>query len=131
MAQGIPDAARALISEHIESVAQLDVLLLLRTAPGRLWDAADVGKELRTSAELAEAVLARLSRGGLVAVEIDPQGHPCFRFAPASSRLRASVDQLAGAYATHKTAVIALIFSGPTDSIQGFADAFRMRGEET
>lgn len=131
MAKGIPESARALITEHIESVAQLDVLLLLRQSRDRLWDARDVAKELRTSAELAEAMLGRLSRSGLAGVEVESDGRPCFRFAPASPALQKATDELAAAYSTHKTAVIALIFSGPTDSIQGFADAFRLRGDDT
>lgn len=131
MAKGIPESARALISEHIESVAQLEVLLLLRESGDRRWDAHDVAKELRTSAELAEAMLGRLSRSGFVGVEVDSDGRPCFHFAPASPALKRATDELAGVYATHKTAVIALIFSGPTDSIQGFADAFRLRGGDT
>lgn len=127
MAKGIPEAARRLIAAHIESVAQLEVLLLLRESPDRLWSAAEVARELRTSSELAEASLGRFSRAGLVEVEVDPEGQPCFRFMPATPALGAAMDDLSAAYATHRTAVIALIFSGPADSIQGFADAFRVR----
>lgn len=128
--QGIPESVRALVSERIESVAELEILLLLRERRERMWDAHDVAKELRTSAELAEAMLGRLSRSGLAAVEVDAEGRPCFRFAPVSPALQRASDEAAAAYSTHKTALIALIFSGPTDSIRGFADAFRVRSED-
>lgn len=127
---GIPEAARRLISDHLESVAQLEVLLLLRESPERVWGAQEVAAELRTAAELAEASLGRLSRAGLVGVEVDPEGRPRFCYRPSTPAAAAAVDQLAAAYATHKSAVIAFIFSSPTDSIQGFADAFRLRGDE-
>ena len=129
MPKGIPEAARNLIAEHIESVAQLEVLLLLRGSPERVWAGAEVARELRTSAELADASLGRLSRAGLVRVEIDAEGRPGFQFAPSTRRLAAAAEELASAYSTHKTAVITLIFSGPDDSIQDFADAFRLRGD--
>lgn len=129
MGSGIPEAARRLISDHIESVAQLEVLLLLRGDREREWTAHDIAASLRTAPELAEASLGRMSRAGLLGVEIDADGRPCFRYAPAVPATSAAVDQLAAAYATHKTAVIAFIFSGETDSIQGFADAFRLRGD--
>lgn len=129
MGVGIPEAARRLIAEHIESVAQLEVLLLLRAAHERSWSWQDVAAELRTAPELAEASLGRLSRAGLVGVEIDAEGRPCFRYEPSTPTAADAADKLAAAYATYKTAVIALIFSSPTDSIQGFADAFRLRGD--
>lgn len=130
MGAGIPGAVRQLIAEHIESVAQLEVLLLLREHPERVWSSQDVAAELRTAPELAEASLGRLSRAGLVAVEIEAEGRPCFRYLPSTPAAAQAVDQLAAAYATHKTSVIAFIFSAPTDSVQGFADAFRLRGDE-
>lgn len=130
MQKGIPESARRLIAAHIESVAQLEILLLLRESPERLWSAADVARELRSSTELAEASLGRLSRAGLAAVEVGEGGTPCFRFAPSAPGSAAAVEQVASAYATHKTALIALIFSGPRDSIRGFADAFRVRSDD-
>lgn len=129
MAGGIPEAARRLLSEHIESVAQLDVLLLLRSWHDRLVDAQEVAREMRTSPELADTALGRLTRSGLARVEIEADGRPRFGYAPESKELERAVEELASAYSTHKTAVVALIFSGPADSIQGFADAFRLRGD--
>jgi len=127
--KGIPESARKLIAGHIESVAQLEMMLLLRESRERLWTASDVARELRTSEELAEASLGRLSRSGLVEVEIDAGGSPCFRCAPSARGAAAAVEELAAAYATHKSAVVTLIFSGPEDSIQDFAGAFRLRGD--
>lgn len=89
----------------------------------------EVAARLRTAPELAEASLGRLSRAGLAAVDIDGEGRPCFRYLPSSPALAAAADQLAEAYSTRRTAVIAFIFSAPTDAVQGFADAFRLRGE--
>lgn len=129
MGGGIPEAARRLVAAHIESVAQLEIMLFLRDGRDRLWSVDDVARELRTSTELAEASLGRLSRSGLVGVEVGADGSPCFRFAPSGRGVAAAVDALAAAYVTHKTAVVTLIFSGPDDSIQDFADAFRLRGD--
>jgi hypothetical protein len=125
----LPDAVKRLIAEQIESVAQLEVLLLLHAESDALWTADEVAVRLRQQPYVAEATLGKLSRGGLAEVQIDDAGRPCFRFAPASRSQEAAVNELARKYQTHKTTIISQIFASPSDSIQDFADAFRLRSD--
>lgn len=50
-----------------------------------------------------------------------------FRYSPASEDVDLRVDQVAEAYAKRRTTVIGLIFSGPSEGVRGFADAFKLR----
>jgi hypothetical protein len=50
-----------------------------------------------------------------------------YRYAPATAELEASVDGLAESYAKYRVAVVALIFSKPSERVRTFSDAFRIR----
>ena len=55
----IPDELRQFILDKIDSVAQLEALLLLRADPSTDWNAAAVAKRLYVDETEARAVLAR------------------------------------------------------------------------
>lgn len=56
----IPEDVAQFIIEKIDSVAQLEALLLLRDNPQQQWDIAAVAKRLYIDDEQAGKVLARL-----------------------------------------------------------------------
>ena len=56
----IPEDFAQFIIEKIDSVAQLEALLLLRENPQQQWDVAAVAKRLYIDDEQASKVLARL-----------------------------------------------------------------------
>lgn len=128
MSSAIPESVKRLIADHVESVSQLEVLLLLQRDRETRWTSAEVARTLKTAPELAEATLSKFARAGIAAVDVDEAGVAVFSYRPSTPALRNTVDALAEKYATHKTTVISLIFSTPSDSIQDFADAFRFRG---
>jgi hypothetical protein len=122
---GIPEDARRLIAQHITSVEQLEILLLVRRRPEESWTAAAIAEELRTSELSASKRLADLRASGLVSPE-NPSSD-AFRYAPASEVLRTAVDHLADVYAERPYGVIDLIFAKPIDNLRVYADAFRIR----
>lgn len=123
----IPDSVRRLIADHVESVSQLEVLLLLQAGGSEGWSVDGVARHLKTAPEIAEAALSKFARAGIAAVEVDTEWAPRFAYRPATPAIKNAVDTLASRYGTHKTTVIALIFETPSDAIQDFADAFRLR----
>jgi hypothetical protein len=124
----LPEVVRRFIVDHVDSVEQLEILLLLHQHPGRTWDAEAVARELRISALSAGDRLEDMRRVGLlVRVEGRPGG---FRYAPETPGLEDAVSGLATAYAERRVTVINLIFSKPVDKIRTFADAFRLRKGE-
>ncbi len=121
--QAIPDDVRALIEQHISSVAQLEVLLLFfRTVP-RGWDAAEVARELRIDAGSAAGLVSDLSARGFLA--LDAAGRP--RYAPSAATLAAAVPALETCYRERRVAVITLIFAKPPEPLRQFAEAFRLK----
>ena len=113
----LPADVAAFIRDHITSIEQLEVLLLLRSESGRTWTAADLSGRLKTApASIAER-LESLARGGLATR--DGEG---FRFEPGRA---AAVAALAACYASRRVAVIEAIFSGERSG----AAAIRVGGD--
>lgn len=115
---------RAFITDHLSSMAQLEVLLLMREHPDRGFTPDDVGQQLRIDPQWAAAELTRLHREGLLAGD-DETG--AFTYAPVRPELARTVDGLAKAFQTHRVSIITLLFSTPSDGIGSFADAFKLR----
>ena len=119
---GVPAPVRGFIASHIVSVAQLEVLLLLRAAADKSWTSDEVARALVTQREAAEGWLHDLTLRGL-AVESDG----AYRYGPENEELGRIIDDLAESYAKYRVAVIGLIFARPSERITSFADAFRLR----
>lgn len=118
----LPDSVSTLVRQHIHSVLQLEVLLLLRERGG-VWDATTLSADLRITEGSAEIRLHDLELRGFLAQE----GSDTFRYAPLTPELAAAVDDLAECYDRMRYTVINLIFSIPGDSARSLADAFRFR----
>lgn len=117
------------MAEHVHSVLQLEVLLLVSQNKDKAWTPAAVGRELRLNAESAKVQLDGLSRSLLTV--LDGAGEDLYRYNPSSDELNQTLSQLATAYATQRVAVLTLIFAKPVDKVRMFKEAFRMiNGEE-
>jgi hypothetical protein len=126
--RGISDELERFIAQHIHSVEQLEVLVMLKNSGAREWTAAEVSRALSSHPLSVESRMLDLRARGFVASrEDDREFH--FRYAP-SEGLDRMVDELARAYAERRTSVINLIFSKPLDSVRTLADAFRLRKKE-
>jgi hypothetical protein len=120
----VPDDLRSFILEHIDSVAQLEALLLLRREAGREWDAESTARRLYVSDTVAGEILSRLRADQLLSSR---EGF--FRYAPASPELAAMVDRLAAIYSRALIPVTNLVHNNPL-RLRKFADAFRFRKDK-
>lgn len=116
----VPADVREFIQRHIDSVAQLEALLLLRGSPDVSWDIATTAQRLYATEQEIVDVLARLCADGLLVCNDE-----VYRYEPAPE-LRQSVDRLASVYASHLIPVTNMIHAKPR-RIREFADAFRFR----
>jgi DNA-binding IclR family transcriptional regulator len=89
----IPDAIRRFVQQHLFSVAELEALLLVRSAPQQAWQARELADRLYIGEAHARLVLDALHRHGLMACRDEG-----FHFRPSSDALRGDVDALADAY---------------------------------
>lgn len=119
----LPAAVRDLL-QQLDSVEQLEALLLLHRRPDRDWSALEVSEELRTNAQSIATRMEGLRASGLVGPGLEPGSH---RYAPRTRDLLASVDALAEEYTVRRVSVITYIIDKPSERIRSFADAFRLR----
>lgn len=122
MPESISDPVRRLIAERIDSVPELEAILLLRDNRTHAWTAEEAGKRLYVSTVVAAHLLQALAARGFF-VEVDGR----WRYGPASPELADAVDDLAATYGRHLVAVTHLIHSKPSQNVRDFADAFRLR----
>ena len=119
----IPSEIREFIDEYIDSVAQLEALLLLRRDPEVTWDAARTAGRLYITTEESADLLKKLAADGLL---IGSAGS--YRFGCRTPEMKDKAAHLAELYARHLIPVTRLIHSKP-DRIRQFADAFKLRRE--
>ncbi len=119
----LPADVHRFLHEHIESVEHLEVLLLLSRTPERGWSASEVAETLYSHPSSIKLRLARLLGQGLLR-EIE---EGCYKYAPRTVELHATVQRVGECYHDRRVAVITLIASKPLDNVRAFSDAFRIR----
>ena len=113
------------LEERIHSVAQLELLLLLKNSPAQAWTPQQASRALAVPVEMTSGLLAELHVAGLFASTAAAE--PQFQYRPRSVELDQLVDALAQVYDERRVSVITLIYSKPVDKVRTFADAFRLR----
>lgn len=121
----IPEPVRRLLLESIDTVPQLEAILLLREHRDRGWTVQEAGERLYVSPTVAAHTLSCLTERGFF-----EQHGDTWRYRPASPALESDVDALAATYARHVVAVTQLIHAKPGASLRHFADAFRLRRDK-
>ena len=66
MSEEFPVELRQFIAQNIESLAQLEALLVLRSDRQRSWGPAELAQQLYITPEMCQALLADLQRRGFV-----------------------------------------------------------------
>jgi hypothetical protein len=112
---------KAFLLRYLDSVGQLEALLLLYRERQRSWDAREVAQRLYTSEADAIALLAHLAADGLIAV-----GEDGFRYCPLSVEQADLVEKLAVTYARHLIPVTNIIHAKPR-RVREFANAFKLK----
>lgn len=121
----LSDNLQAFLRTYIDSVEQLEVLLLLR-ASGRPWTVGEITRELATSAVSAASRLDSLAASQLV-VRSGVGEHTTYEYRPVDEQVRRSVDELAETYPRRRVAIVTFIFTAPDESLRDFSNAFRLR----
>lgn len=129
----LPDEIKAFVLEHVDSVEQLEVLLLLRERRDRSWTASDVSREIRSATESAANRLKSLLAKKLLVQDPDSAlaDELAYRFQPPSEKIDFLVGRLAETYRTRRFTVMNVIFSKPAEAIRTFADAFKIKKGES
>lgn len=129
MADDFGAEIRQFIDQNIESIAQLEALILLRQDAQRRWGAEEIGKALYIPTEMAAILLADFGRRGFV--QVVPQSNIQYSYHVVDDRLDKLISEVAAAYQDRRVALISLIYSKPLNKVQTFADAFRLRKDNS
>jgi hypothetical protein len=121
----IPIEIAEFLKKHIDSVMQLEVLLLVRTRADKDWLASDVASELRIDQAWTETTLAKFANAGIL-----ERSGSSYRFTSAVPEMQQRLAEVARLYDQRRVTIISMIFSEPADPIRQFTDAFRFRKEE-
>jgi DNA-binding MarR family transcriptional regulator len=124
----VPAAVRRLLERAVDGVEQLEILLLLYHHAERSWNAEGVADALRLTPRVVAAHLEALAQRDLLDVRI--AGEVRYRFAPATRAQTAAIVQLAAWYRDHRSSILALVSTRRRQSLQDFADAFRIREDD-
>ncbi len=117
----LPPELREFIAEHIDSIAQLEALLLVRSTRDQAWDTQTAATRLYVGEQEAFESLEHLADHGLLAREA-----ASYRFHPSRPEMSRTVDLLAEYYRRHLVSVTNLIHAKPR-RIRQFADAFKLK----
>jgi len=124
---GIPAAVLQFVLKRIESVAELETLLIMSADETRAWSVEDIATRIYVAAPSAAAILHALQQRRLIQSSDDGIR---FRFSPASDEERQTVLQTANAYRTHLIPIATLIHRKASVPVQEFARAFSLKKDE-
>lgn len=111
------------VARWFRSVWPLELLLILFQEPQTAWQVDALAREVRATPSVVVPGLAALEAAKFVAV--DAGGG--YRFQPPTPEAAEMARALIDLYNQKPRAVMRAIFSAPSDRIQTFADAFRLR----
>jgi hypothetical protein len=120
----VPAHVLRFLEENIDTVPQLETLLMMSEAGDRSWLVADVASRNYITEQRALDTLNALLRRGLVSSEESPAR---YRFNPASDETRVAVADLARCYQRSLSRITTLIHAKPSASITEFARAFDLK----
>jgi DNA-binding IclR family transcriptional regulator len=119
----LPQDVHQFLYRNIDSVEQLEVLILLLHHPERGWSPDEVARELYSHPASIARRLAMLLGQDLLR-EVEPG---CYQYAPRTGELHATVLRVSEMYRERRVAVVTLIASKPIENVRAFSDAFRIR----
>lgn len=122
--EDIPTHVLRFLEESIDSVPQLETLLMMFADADRAWLVADIASRNYISESRALETLHALARRHLVSSDGEP---PCFRFNASKDETRALVADLARCYQKNLSRIATLIHSKPPTSVTEFARAFDLK----
>jgi DNA-binding MarR family transcriptional regulator len=120
----IPPAVREFITRHIDTVSELEALLILRAHPKESWTLDQLANRVYVSRRGISEIIERFAAEGFVKREDDRYRYDC-----KDATLEETIAELAQRYASHLIPVTNMIHSKPR-SIRSFSDAFKLRKDK-
>lgn len=124
----IPDEVREFVLSKIDSVAQLEALLLMRRESGVTWTPLALAQRLYVNEKQTADLLNQLCSDGFIVVK---SARPVsYQYQPHNEELEKICDKLDDAYSRYLVPVTNLIHGKSRFRVQEFADAFKFRKDD-
>lgn len=130
MAEPLPYEVLDLIQRCLPTMEHVELLLALARDESRPLTAEQAAAEVKSRVSATVTRLQELTRAGLLVCQPGPAGDE-YRFAPARPAFRRGTDDLRRMYTTRPVSLVRAIYERPPSAIRSFADAFRIRGEDS
>ena len=119
--------AEELVERAVDTIYQIEILMLLRRSPDRYWCVEEIAAELRMTFTTVASSVSRLHVNGLLAAgDANPVAY-AYRYEPRSLVLHAGVESLALVYEADPLPVLKAVLNKPPRALRTFSDAFVLR----
>jgi hypothetical protein len=125
---GFSDELDKFIAVEINSLEQLEILLLLSGNPHKWWTAQGVYEVVKSSPQSVQERLQQMVERGILRLE--GQGEVRYQFGATEGDIWRTITELREAYKERSVKVVQAIYSKPPDAVQEFARAFRVRKDK-
>ena len=115
----------AFVTDHVRTLAELQLLIAIIQSDDRWWDASAAARESGLSLQEARRALDHFGAHNLLDIRIT--GDVRYQYRPGTSGLREGAEACAAAYRTRPLDLAQLVTGPSTSSVRDFADAFRVR----
>lgn len=116
------------IAAEINSLEQLEILLLLSGNPHKWWTATGVYEVIKSSVQSVQDRLNEMTERGIFRKEVENEVR--YQFGPTNDSLWKITSELRDAYKERSVKVVQAIYNKPPDAVQEFARAFRLRKDK-
>jgi len=115
----------AFVTDHVRTLAELQLLIAIIQSDDRWWDASAAARESGLSLQEARRALDHFGAHNLLDIRIT--GDVRYQYRPGTSGLREGAEACAAAYRTRPLDLAQLVTGPSASSVRDFADAFRVR----
>jgi len=124
--ESLSSELRTFIGEYVHSVEQLEILCLFSEGGPKARTLSEVFRVIQSSEQSVARCLDAFCRNQLLV----SRNSGSYEFAPGKTGQGEMVAALTKAYRERRVAVIEAIYQRPGDTIQDFADAFKLRKDK-
>jgi DNA-binding MarR family transcriptional regulator len=128
MAEREPSKQAMKIIDAIDSLQELQMLVVLMEDPDRWWDAGALATDTGNAPSVTRRTLDRLAARNLLDIRVTEEVR--FRYRPGTFALEEAGSAFLDAYHKNPIAVARMIAVRGTRPAKDFADAFRIRRDD-
>lgn len=116
------------IAAEVNSLEQLEILLLLSGNPHKWWTANGVYDVVKSSPQSVQDRLNEMVGKGILRKETDSETR--YQFGSTEGIIWNTINELREAYKERPVKVVQAIYSKPPDAVKEFAKAFQLRKDK-